>query len=44
MLVSNDGNIHFLTIGDGGYVDDRALYSVGQLWLEKKDVIGKVKG
>lgn len=44
MLVSNDGSIHFLTMGDGNDVDGRGLYSPGQLWLEKKDVIGKVKG
>jgi len=33
-----------LTTGDGNTVDDRGLYEPGQLWLEKKDIVGKVKG
>jgi hypothetical protein len=33
-----------LTKGDDNVIDDRGLYSPGQLWLEKKDIIGKVKG
>ncbi|CAF0721459.1 unnamed protein product [Adineta steineri] len=40
----NDGSIKFLTHGDGNHIDDRGLYSSGQLWLERKDIIGKVKG
>ncbi|CAF1265575.1 unnamed protein product, partial [Rotaria sordida] len=40
----NDGYVKFLTKGDTNQVDDRGLYSPGQLWLERKDIIGKVKG
>ncbi|CAF1350675.1 unnamed protein product, partial [Rotaria sordida] len=40
----NDGYVKFLTKGDNNLVDDRGLYSPGQLWLERKDIIGKVKG
>jgi len=33
-----------LTKGDNNQVDDRGLYAPGQLWLEKKDVIGRARG
>lgn len=33
-----------MTKGDTNQVDDRGLYAPGQLWLEKKDILGKVKG
>jgi signal peptidase len=33
-----------LTKGDQNQVDDRGLYTPGQLWLERKDIVGKVKG
>ncbi|CAF3921080.1 unnamed protein product [Rotaria sordida] len=36
----NDGYVKFLTKGDTNQVDDRGLYSPGQLWLERKDIIG----
>ncbi|CAF1089602.1 unnamed protein product [Adineta ricciae] len=39
-----DGYVKFLTKGDGNSVDDRGLYSVGQLWLEREQIVGKVKG
>ncbi len=39
-----DGYVKFLTKGDNNSVDDRGLYSPGQFWLERKDVIGKAKG
>lgn len=39
-----DGYVKFLTKGDNNNVDDRGLYSPGQLWLEKKDVIGRARG
>ena len=32
----------FLTKGDDNPVDDRGLYPAGQVWLENKDVAGKV--
>ncbi len=40
----DDGYVKFLTKGDNNQVDDRGLYSPGQLWLEKKDVIGRARG
>ena len=40
----DDGYVKFLTKGDNNNVDDRGLYSPGQLWLEKKDVIGRARG
>ncbi|GFO35950.1 signal peptidase complex catalytic subunit sec11 [Plakobranchus ocellatus] len=39
-----DGTVKFLTKGDNNSVDDRGLYARGQLWLEKKDVVGRAKG
>jgi signal peptidase len=36
--------VKFLTKGDNNQVDDRGLYAPGQLWLEKKDVIGRARG
>ena len=34
----------FLTKGDNNMVDDRGLYAPGQLWLQRKDVIGRARG
>lgn len=34
----------FLTKGDNNSVDDRGLYAPGQLWLTKKDVVGRARG
>ena len=39
-----DGEVKFLTKGDNNNVDDRGLYAPGQLWLQKKDVVGRAKG
>jgi len=39
-----NGYVKFLTKGDNNQVDDRGLYAPGQLWLEKKDVVGRAKG
>ncbi|KAG8296410.1 signal peptidase complex catalytic subunit SEC11A [Homalodisca vitripennis] len=39
-----DGTFKFLTKGDNNPVDDRGLYSPGQLWLTEKDVVGRAKG
>ncbi|KAK0068946.1 SEC11, partial [Biomphalaria pfeifferi] len=36
-----NGTVRFLTKGDNNSVDDRGLYAKGQLWLEKKDVVGR---
>jgi signal peptidase len=44
IFIRDDGYIKFLTKGDNNQVDDRGLYSPGQLWLEKKDVIGRARG
>ena len=38
------GYVKFLTKGDNNNVDDRGLYAPGQMWLEKKDVVGRVNG
>ena len=39
-----NGSVKFLTKGDNNQVDDRGLYSPGQMWLQRKDVIGRAKG
>lgn len=39
-----DGYVKLLTKADYNNVNDRGLYSQGQLWLEKKDIIGRVYG
>eukprot|EP01090_Pellita_catalonica_P016837 TRINITY_DN4950_c0_g1_i1.p1 TRINITY_DN4950_c0_g1~~TRINITY_DN4950_c0_g1_i1.p1 ORF type:complete len:179 (-),score=16.59 TRINITY_DN4950_c0_g1_i1:25-561(-) len=39
-----DGQVEFLTKGDHNPVDDRGLYPPGQLWLQRKHVIGRAKG
>ncbi|XP_002740539.1 signal peptidase complex catalytic subunit SEC11A [Saccoglossus kowalevskii] len=38
------GEIKFLTKGDNNSVDDRGLYAPGQLWLQRKDVVGRARG
>ena len=43
-MIRETGDVKFLTKGDNNNVDDRGLYSPGQLWLEKKDVIGRARG
>ena len=39
-----NGTVKFLTKGDNNQVDDRGLYAPGQLWLDKRDVVGRAKG
>lgn len=39
-----DGTVKFLTKGDNNSVDDRGLYKPGQLWVERKDVVGRARG
>lgn len=39
-----NGTVKFLTKGDNNSVDDRGLYAPGQLWLTKKDVVGRARG
>jgi signal peptidase len=36
--------VKFLTKGDNNSVDDRGLYAPGQLWLTKKDIVGRARG
>ncbi|XP_055902379.1 signal peptidase complex catalytic subunit SEC11A [Eupeodes corollae] len=40
----SDGSVKFLTKGDNNNVDDRGLYAPGQLWLTKKDIVGRARG
>jgi|UniRef100_A0A7S4GJF7 signal peptidase len=37
-------NFFLLTKGDNNQVDDRPLYTTGQLWLERKHILGRAKG
>lgn len=39
-----NATVKFLTKGDNNSVDDRGLYAPGQLWLTKKDVVGRARG
>lgn len=39
-----NGTVKFLTKGDNNSVDDRGLYAPGQLWLTKKDMVGRARG
>ena len=39
-----NGFVKFLTKGDNNNVNDRGLYAPGQYWLERKDIIGRVRG
>jgi len=41
---TDQGSLKFLTKGDNNQVDDRGLYAPNQLWLQKKDVVGRAKG
>lgn len=44
MLHRDNGTVKFLTKGDNNSVDDRGLYAPGQLWLTKKDIVGRARG
>lgn len=44
MFFRSDGTVKFLTKGDNNSVDDRGLYAPGQLWLTKKDIVGRARG
>lgn len=39
-----DGNVEVLTKGDNNKVDDLSLYSPGQQWLRREDILGRAKG
>lgn len=36
-----NGEADYLTKGDNNHVDDRGLYNMGQLWLQRKDILGR---
>ena len=38
-----EGDYMLLTKGDNNQIDDRGLYPARKLWLNKEDVIGKVR-
>lgn len=40
----DNSTVKFLTKGDNNSVDDRGLYAPGQMWLTKKDIVGRAKG
>ncbi|XP_050306460.1 signal peptidase complex catalytic subunit SEC11A [Anthonomus grandis grandis] len=40
----DNDTVKFLTKGDNNSVDDRGLYAPGQLWLTKKDIVGRARG
>ena len=39
-----DGAVNILTKGDNNHVHDRGLYSDGQMWLSREDIVGKAVG
>ena len=39
-----DGEPAFLTKGDNNKIDDIGLYEPGQLWLKRKDILGRANG
>lgn len=40
----DNSTVKFLTKGDNNSVDDRGLYAPGQMWLTKKDIVGRARG
>lgn len=40
----DNNSVKFLTKGDNNNVDDRGLYAHGQVWLRRKDVVGRARG
>lgn len=41
---NENATTYLLTKGDNNVDDDRGLYSKGQMWIKKEDVVGKVRG
>ena len=41
---SKRGDILILTKGDANPDNDRTLYAPGQMWLRKRDLLGRIKG
>lgn len=41
---ADNSTVKFLTKGDNNSVDDRGLYAPGQMWLTKKDIVGRARG
>lgn len=44
MHEKNNATVKFLTKGDNNSVDDRGLYAPGQMWLTKRDIVGRARG
>ncbi|KAF2351379.1 Peptidase S26B [Trinorchestia longiramus] len=42
--LDDNNSVKFLTKGDNNNVDDRGLYAQGQVWLTRKDVVGRARG
>ena len=41
--MTDNGTFSFLTKGDNNQGNDRTLYAPGQLWLERKHIVGRAK-
>ncbi|KAJ1795585.1 Signal peptidase complex catalytic subunit [Coemansia sp. RSA 2399] len=41
---SESGEQYLLTKGDNNNADDRGLYNPGQMWIQRNEIIGRVKG
>ncbi|KAJ2552245.1 Signal peptidase complex catalytic subunit [Coemansia sp. RSA 1933] len=41
---SESGEQYLLTKGDNNNADDRGLYNPGQMWIQRGEIIGRVKG
>lgn len=44
IFIRENGDFNALTKGDNNEVNDRGLYERGQLWLNKKHILGRIKG
>ena len=44
LIYRGEDDYYILTKGDNNFVDDRALYAEDQIWLHKKDLMGKIQG
>ncbi|XP_018494111.1 signal peptidase complex catalytic subunit SEC11C [Galendromus occidentalis] len=41
---NGNGTLKILTKGDNNSVNDRSLYSPGTAWLDRKNIVGRVRG
>ena len=44
MPSDSSDEVKLLTKGDNNSVDDRGLYSPGQLWVQRDEVVGRARG